>query len=65
MKKCNCRKPRPGLILKAIRENNLLEKKSFMVGDKNTDFLAAKNANIEFHFVKKNVYEQFKKVTQK
>ena len=62
LKKCNCRKPRPGLILKAIRENNVSEEKSFMIGDKDTDFLSAKNAKIKFYFVKENVYEQFKKI---
>ena len=40
----------------------MLEEKSFMIGDKDTDFLAAKNAKIKFYFVKENVYEQFKKI---
>ncbi len=51
---CNCRKPKPGLIKKAISDWSVDVKKSFMIGDKKTDKLAAKKCNITF-FYKKNV----------
>ncbi len=41
---CDCRKPKPGLLLKAARENDLDLKKSFFVGDSLTDVQAGKAA---------------------
>ncbi|MDG6904208.1 MAG: HAD family hydrolase [Nitrososphaerota archaeon] len=41
---CTCRKPKPGLILRAAKENNLNLKKSFFVGDALTDIQAGKRA---------------------
>lgn len=46
-KVCNCRKPAPGMILKAAKELNLDLKKSILVGDKESDILAGKNAGIK------------------
>lgn len=37
---CECRKPRPGLLLRAARELNLDLSASFMVGDRITDIIA-------------------------
>ena len=34
---CNCRKPKPGMILQAIKDRNIDEKQSFMVGDRTSD----------------------------
>jgi D-glycero-D-manno-heptose 1,7-bisphosphate phosphatase len=34
---CNCRKPRPGMLLEAARERNLDLKNSFMIGDRHSD----------------------------
>ena len=39
---CNCRKPKPGLFLKAIKENNIDVSKSYVVGDRIMDVLAGK-----------------------
>ncbi|KYK28097.1 hypothetical protein AYK20_01675 [Thermoplasmatales archaeon SG8-52-1] len=39
---CNCRKPKPGMLLKAIKENNIDPEKSFMVGDRMMDVKAGK-----------------------
>jgi histidinol-phosphate phosphatase family protein len=39
---CDCRKPKPGMLLKAIEENNINPKKSFMVGDRMMDVEAGK-----------------------
>ena len=41
---CNCRKPKPGMLLKASEENNINLKKSFMIGDRDKDILAGKRA---------------------
>lgn len=44
---CNCRKPKPGLIERACRQYPINLNKSFMVGDKVSDVLCAKNAGLE------------------
>lgn len=41
---CECRKPKPGLLLQAATDNNIDLKKSWMVGDGLTDVQAGKNA---------------------
>jgi len=41
---CDCRKPKPGLILRAAREHDLDLNKSFFVGDALTDVQAGKAA---------------------
>lgn len=42
--KCQCRKPKPGLILNAAKELNIDLSSSFMVGDKLDDVKAGKSA---------------------
>jgi len=41
---CDCRKPRPGLLLQAARERAIDLKASFMVGDRITDIIAGARA---------------------
>ena len=41
---CFCRKPKPGLLLKASQDFKIDLKKSHLIGDKNSDIEAAKNA---------------------
>lgn len=49
---CNCRKPRPGMILQAIKEFNINPSASVLIGDKKSDILAGENAGIgENHFI--------------
>ena len=43
-RECNCRKPKPGLLLKAAKEMDLDLEKSVFLGDKETDVLAGKAA---------------------
>ncbi|HDX8137108.1 TPA: D-glycero-beta-D-manno-heptose 1,7-bisphosphate 7-phosphatase [Campylobacter fetus] len=43
---CDCRKPKPGMILKALSEFDINLKNSIMIGDKNSDMLAANSAGI-------------------
>lgn len=54
-KKTNDRKPGSGMILKAIKKWNIDSKKSFMIGDKKIDLLAAKGANIKFYYKDKSI----------
>jgi D-glycero-D-manno-heptose 1,7-bisphosphate phosphatase len=41
---CDCRKPAPGMILKAAKELGIDLEKSWMIGDKEVDLEAAKRA---------------------
>jgi D-glycero-D-manno-heptose 1,7-bisphosphate phosphatase len=41
---CECRKPKPGLLLKAARELSLDLRTSFLVGDRITDIIAGAKA---------------------
>lgn len=43
---CECRKPKPGLILYAEREYNLDLQHSWMIGDKETDIECGVNAGV-------------------
>ena len=43
-KECNCRKPKPGLILEAAKDFGLDLSKTFMIGDSISDVEAGKNA---------------------
>jgi D-glycero-D-manno-heptose 1,7-bisphosphate phosphatase len=46
---CTCRKPRPGMLLQAVRELNIDPRTSFLVGDRQSDCAAAKAAAIACH----------------
>jgi histidinol-phosphate phosphatase family protein len=50
--KCNCRKPKIGLFLKAKRDFNIDLKKSFCIGDQTMDILAGKRAGCKTILVK-------------
>ena len=43
---CSCRKPKPGMFLQAKKKHNIDMQNSWMIGDKETDIIAAKNAGI-------------------
>jgi D-glycero-D-manno-heptose 1,7-bisphosphate phosphatase len=43
---CDCRKPKPGMILEAIHEFNINPSESVLIGDKKSDILAGENAGI-------------------
>lgn len=49
---CNCRKPKTGLIKRAVREFNIDLKKSYFIGDSSVDAQTAKNAGLKFIGVK-------------
>ena len=51
---CDCRKPKPGLILQAINEFSIDVSKSWMVGDSKTDIQAGEKAGCKTILLKKN-----------
>ena len=51
---CDCRKPKPGLILQAINEFSIDVSKSWMIGDSETDIQAGEKAGCKTIFLKKN-----------
>jgi D-glycero-D-manno-heptose 1,7-bisphosphate phosphatase len=63
---CECRKPRPGMILRALDEMNIDKKKSYMVGDKLSDAEAGVAAGVtpvlisnNTHMVKNDIVLKF------
>jgi len=48
---CDCRKPKPGLILQAIKEHNIDPAKSWMIGDSKSDVVAGQGAGVKTIFV--------------
>jgi len=42
---CDCRKPKPGMMLEAAKKYNINLAKSFVIGDRTVDILAGKNAS--------------------
>ena len=61
-KKTLFRKPGNLMINKIFRKWNIDKKKSFMIGDRNSDKLAAKKSNLYYEFIKKDFYHQVKKI---
>jgi len=49
---CECRKPRPGMLIRAQREFNIDFKQSFIVGDRLTDVEAGKRVGCKTIMVK-------------
>jgi D-glycero-D-manno-heptose 1,7-bisphosphate phosphatase len=43
---CNCRKPKPGMVLKAVAEHKIDLKNSYMIGDRYKDIVFANNLNM-------------------
>jgi len=48
---CECRKPNPGLLNKAMREKNVSSEETIFIGDNLSDYYAACKANIDFILV--------------
>jgi D-glycero-D-manno-heptose 1,7-bisphosphate phosphatase len=44
---CECRKPKPGMLLKAQKKHKIIMEESWLIGDKEGDIKAANNAGIE------------------
>ncbi|MAR79760.1 MAG: D,D-heptose 1,7-bisphosphate phosphatase [Rhodospirillaceae bacterium] len=61
--KCSCRKPKPGMILKAFEDWPIITSKSILIGDKKTDLDAAEAAGIQGHLYKEgNLLNFLKKI---
>ena len=61
-KKTNYRKPGNLMIKKILKNWNVDIKKSFMIGDRESDKLAAKKSKLYFEYVKNNFYRQIIKI---
>ena len=48
---CECRKPKPGMLMKAIRDYQIDAADSWMIGDSRSDMLAGKAAGCQTMFV--------------
>jgi D-glycero-D-manno-heptose 1,7-bisphosphate phosphatase len=48
---CDCRKPKPGLILRAAKDLNIDLNRSWMIGDRYSDIELARNAGVSAAFV--------------
>ena len=59
---CDCRKPKPGLILQAINEFSIDVSKSWMVGDSITDIQAGEKAGCKTIFLKES--DSFTKILE-
>jgi len=57
---CECRKPKPGLILQAAMKYNLELQSSWMVGDRWKDIAAGKAAGVKTVFVDYHYSEKYK-----
>lgn len=65
-KNSNLRKPSNGMLKLAIKKFKLKAKECFMIGDKKTDFLAAKKSKIQFQYKKNySLEKQVKKIIEK
>ena len=63
---CNCRKPRPGMILKAFADHDLDRQQCFLMGDRMTDVDAALSAGIPgYLFAEENLLTFTKKVLRR
>lgn len=44
---CDCRKPKPGMLLQARREHNIDMQRSYIIGDRASDLQAGENAGLK------------------
>ena len=59
---CNCRKPKPGLILQAIKEHNIDKSISFMVGDRTSDIKIGLAADVAPVCIAEKPFEGYEKI---
>ncbi len=55
---CECRKPKPGMLIKAAEDFNIDLEKSWMIGDGENDVLAGKNAGCKTVLIGSQDYKQ-------
>ena len=56
--KCECRKPRPGMLLQAAKEYNLDLSTSFMIGDRISDIVAGHRAGCRTILVETGMHQE-------
>ena len=56
--RCKCRKPKPGMIIKASNDSKIRLKESYVVGDRKTDIDAGLKVGCKTIFVNNNYYEK-------
>ena len=54
---CNCRKPRPGMLIEAQNKYNINMEESWMIGDSERDIIAANSAGIKNTILVKSGHE--------
>lgn len=54
---CDCRKPKPGMLLQAAKKYNIDLQNSWMIGDGENDIEAGRNAGCKIAYVGENVVE--------
>jgi D,D-heptose 1,7-bisphosphate phosphatase len=64
-KNSKLRKPGNLMIEKLFSEWNLIRNKSFMIGDKLSDKLAAKKSRLYFEYPEDNIFDQIKRILKK
>ena len=64
-KKSFLRKPNPGMLFKANEEFKINKSRTFLIGDKNTDIIAASRFGIKSYIVKKNIFKQVRNIIKK
>ena len=64
-KNTSYRKPGNFMIRDLIKKWNVDIKKSFMLGDRNSDEMAAKKSRLYYEYVKKDFYAQIKEIEKK
>ena len=55
---CDCRKPKPGMIISAAKKYKINLKKSYMVGDRSIDIQCGKKAGCKTIFINRNYIEK-------
>jgi len=60
---CECRKPKPGMLLKAAQDYNIDLNESFMIGDSENDVLAGLNAGCKTILIGNEINNNFSETT--
>jgi histidinol-phosphate phosphatase family protein len=57
---CSCRKPRPGMLLRAVRDFDINLSQSWLIGDDERDIIFGREANIRTIKIGKHVNKSLK-----
>jgi D-glycero-D-manno-heptose 1,7-bisphosphate phosphatase len=56
---CNCRKPRPGMLLEAMEQFEISTESTLYIGDEPKDSIAASAAGIDYVIINNEVHDEF------